>query len=529
MVRGFDPLRKSTCDYSLIFSCGVEQRQLVGLITQRSTVRVRPPRPENYIFLSVVQALWNNPLPFRTRKLNILALTILHLCGKISHRRETNLNMNNEEITEKLNTDNNLLDTMESLIEEFSPKEILERGEIVDGTVISIQNNGLVIDLGQKSEGFVPKNEMKSLTNPESYEKGKQIITYVIFPETQEGTILLSVDRARGEQGWKTLDTARQEGKTLVGKIVDSNKGGAVVECEGVQGFVPLSQLIGPARELYTPSGPPKPGFIGMSIEFRITELNRRRNRAIFSERAALEAVKMKLKSERIKELNVGDVVKGKVLGTSKFGVFVEMDGADGLIHISELSWDTVLDQENFVQIGTILDVQIIKIDHENLRIALSLKRLQPEPWDMISGDVSVGTIMKGTITKLASFGAFARVKGGLEGLIHLSELSYEKVDIPSDVVSEGQEVEVKIIKIEEERKRLGLSLLLDKDVEDSSDEEEKDTSTANIEKTSEINEIENEDDAQQDKNLEETQTVSKADNDESNDAEDSSEEDKVE
>ena len=436
--------------------------------------------------------------------------------------------MNNEEIIEKLNTNNNLLDTMESLIEEFSPKEILERGEIVDGTVISIQNNGLVIDLGQKSEGFIPKNEMKSLTNPESYEKGKQIITYVIFPETQEGTILLSVDRARGEQGWKTLDTARQEGKTLVGKIVDSNKGGAVVECEGVQGFVPLSQLIGPARELYTPSGPPKSGFIGMSIEFRITELNRRRNRAIFSERAALEAVKLKLKSERIKELNVGDVVKGKVLGTSKFGVFVEMDGADGLIHISELSWDTVLDPENFVQIGTTLDVQIIKIDLENLRIALSLKRLQPEPWEMISGDVSVGTIMKGTITKLASFGAFARVKGGLEGLIHLSELSYDKIDIPSDVVREGQEVEVKIIKIEEERKRLGLSLLLDKEIEEITNEADKDPSVENVEDSSLPGEIENEDD-QQDKNDEEMETVNKVDTEETNqEFDDSQEEDKA-
>ena len=422
--------------------------------------------------------------------------------------------MNKEEITEKLNSDNNLLDTMESLIEEFSPKEILERGEIVDGTVISIQDNGLVIDLGQKSEGFVPKNEMKSLTNPESYEKGKQIITYVIFPETQEGTILLSVDRARGEQGWKTLDTARQEGKTLIGKIVDSNKGGAVVECEGVQGFVPLSQLIGPARELYTPSGPPKAGFIGMSIEFRITELNRRRNRAIFSERAALEAVKLKLKSERIKELNVGDVVKGKVLGTSKFGVFVEMNGADGLIHISELSWDTVLDPENFVQIGTTLDVQIIKIDLENLRIALSLKRLQPEPWEMISGDVSVGTIMQGTITKLASFGAFARVKGGLEGLIHLSELSYEKIDLPSDVVSEGQEVEVKIIKIEEERKRLGLSLLLDKEIEDESGDSDNDESTVN-EFKNEVDDNLNEVPEGLDSSQEESEDMDKSDSEE--------------
>ena len=392
---------------------------------------------------------------------------------------------------------NPAIDTMESLIEEFSPKEILERGEIVDGTVINIQDNGLVIDLGQKSEGFVPKNEMRSLTNPEIYEKGKSLITYVIFPETQEGTILLSVDRARGEQGWKTLDVARQEGKTLIGKIVDSNKGGAVVECEGVQGFVPLSQLIGPARELYTPSGPPKPGFIGMAVEFRITELNRRRNRAIFSERAALEAVKLKLKSERIKDLNVGDIVKGKVLGTSKFGVFVEMDGADGLIHISELSWDTVLDPENFVQIGTSLDVQIIKIDLENLRIALSLKRLQPEPWEMISSDVSVGTIMKGTITKLASFGAFARVKGGLEGLIHLSELSYDKIDVPSDVVREGQEAEVKIIKIEEERKRLGLSLLLDKEVVEHAlnEGQSSQNSENNTEENSEINTEESSDD----------------------------------
>ena len=203
-----------------------------------------------------------------------------------------------------------------------------------------------------------------------------------------------------------------------------------------------------------------------MDIEFRITELNRRRNRAIFSERAALEAVKKKVKSERIKELTVGDVVDGRVLGTSKFGIFVEMDGADGLVHISEMSWDTVLDPEKFVEIGTMLKVQVIKIDIENLRIALSLKRLQPEPWDQISSEINIGNIMPGTITKLASFGAFARVKGGLEGLIHLSELSYDKIETPNEIVREGQEVQVKIIRIEEERKRLGLSLLLDKEAE---------------------------------------------------------------
>ena len=149
------------------------------------------------------------------------------------------------------------------------------------------------------------------------------------------------------------------------------------------------------------------------------------------------------------------------------------MDGADGLIHISELSWDTVMDPENFVQIGTTLDVQIIKIDLENLRIALSLKRLQPEPWDQISSEINVGKIMPGTITKLASFGAFARVQGGLEGLIHLSELSYDKIEQPNEVVEEGQKVEVKIIRIEQERKRLGLSLLLDKEVTPEEESEE--------------------------------------------------------
>ena len=357
-------------------------------------------------------------------------------------------------------------DTMESLLEEFSPKEIVQRGDIVDGAIVSFEPSGLVIDLGRKSEGFVPRGEMKSLSNLDNYEFGDTLISYVIHPETTDGTILLSVDRAKGEQGWKILDSARKDGTTLLGKIIDSNKGGAVVECEGIQGFVPLSQLIGPARELYQPSGPPKPGFIGMPIEFRITELNRRRNRAIFSERAALEAIKKKLKAVRIKDFKVNDIVKGRVLGTSKFGVFVEMDGADGLIHISELSWDTVMDPENFVEIGTELDVQIINIDIENLRIALSLKRMQPEPWDRLSSDINVGNVMKGSITKLASFGAFARVKGGLEGLIHLSELSYDKIEHPGQIVKEGQEVDVKIIRIEEERKRLGLSLLLDKNLE---------------------------------------------------------------
>ena len=351
--------------------------------------------------------------------------------------------------------------TMEDLLEEYLPSKVLRRGEIIDGKVMSRKAEGMLVDIGYKSEGFVPTKEMRSLGETlDELNVGDEIIAYVVNPEGNEGSSILSIDRARGEQGWRVLEKAMENNETCKGVITGSNRGGAVVESEGVQGFVPLSQLVGPARELYVPGGePPKEGFIGMEVEFKIIELNRRRNRAIFSERAALQAWKQIQKMRLVQELTEGEIRKGRVAGISNFGAFVDLGGADGLIHISELSWEPVKSPDEIVTVGEEIDVFVLRVDRENLKIALSLRRLQPEPWDDIETKFSVGQTVTGTVTKLANFGAFARIDRGIEGLIHISELAHQVIKHPRDVVNEGDELELKIIRIEPERRRLGLSL----------------------------------------------------------------------
>jgi small subunit ribosomal protein S1 len=351
--------------------------------------------------------------------------------------------------------------TMEDLLDEYLPSKVLRRGEIIDGRVMSRKAEGMLVDIGYKSEGFVPTKEMRSLGEASGeLSVGDEIIAYVVNPEGNEGSSILSIDRARGEQGWRVLEKAMDNNETCKGVITGSNRGGAVVESEGVQGFVPLSQLVGPARELYVPGGePPKEGFIGMEVEFKIIELNRRRNRAIFSERAALQAWKQIQKMRLVQELTEGEIRKGRVAGISNFGAFVDLGGADGLIHISELSWEPVKSPDEIVTVGTEIDVFVLRVDRENLKIALSLRRLQPEPWDEIETKFAVGQTVTGTVTKLANFGAFARIDRGIEGLIHISELAHQVIKHPRDVVNEGDELELKIIRIEPERRRLGLSL----------------------------------------------------------------------
>lgn len=352
--------------------------------------------------------------------------------------------------------------TMADLLDLYVPSKALRRGEIIDGKVMSKTGEGLLVNIGYKSEGLVPGREMRTL-GPEGVEElgiGDEIIAYVINPEGPDGSSILSIDRARGEQGWRILEKSMESDETVKGKIIGSNRGGAVVESEGVQGFIPLSQLIGPARELYVPGGePPKEGFIGMEVEFKIVELNRRRNRAIFSERASLQAWKQIQKMRLVQELNEGEIRRGRVAGISNFGAFVDLGGADGLIHISELSWEPIKSPEEVVTVGDEIDVFILKVDRENLKIALSLRRLKPEPWDEVENKFEVGQTVNGVVTKLANFGAFARIDAGIEGLIHISELSHQVIKHPRDVVNEGDELKLKIIRIEPDRRRLGLSL----------------------------------------------------------------------
>ena len=398
-------------------------------------------------------------------------------------------------MTNKTEENGQAPDLMEELLSSNPPKKPLRRGEIIDGKIMEINDEGLLLNIGHKSEGIVPTREMRSFTKVDydTLEEGSEVVALVINPEDDDGATILSVDKARGERGWRVLEKAKEEDKAVDGVIIGSNRGGAVVQAEDVQGFIPLSQLVGPARELFVPKKEnAKDGFIGMKITFKIFELNRRRNRAIFSEKAVLQQERAQKKQELIETLQVGNILKGRIVGVSTFGAFVDIGGADGLIHISELSWDPVSSPADIVTVGTEMDVYVVKIDKENLKIALSLKRLTPEPWEIIKDELVVGRKIIAKVTKITTFGAFVRTEQGVEGLVHVSEISNQELGSVEDiesVINVGQSLDLTIVNVDAERKRLGLSL-----ISSAKPEEHEEVQVASVAEDSQTNSEENSD-----------------------------------
>jgi small subunit ribosomal protein S1 len=367
-------------------------------------------------------------------------------------------------------TQDNSPQDMQQLIEEMDFK-VLRRGEVVEGSVMRVDSDGIFLDIGHKEEGFVPMGEMKTISKEEMVvlSEGDSLIAFVMRPDSKDGPIL-SVDRARGEEGWRDIQKLMDQDEPVDGVIAGFNRGGCILEVANVQGFVPMSQLITISRDLFKQEPSEEGGasvsedsvgkdLIGKTLTVKVLEVNRSRNRAIFSERSALQKQRDEQKAELIEKLEEGEVRKGIVTGISNFGAFVDLGGADGLIHISEMSWSMVGSPEDLVKVGEELDVYVLRIDRETMKIALSLRRLQPEPWETILERYQVGDVVDATVTKIANFGAFARLEDSIEGLIHITELSDAVITNPNEVVSEGQEIKVKILKIELERKRLGLSL----------------------------------------------------------------------
>ena len=378
----------------------------------------------------------------------------------------------------------NMAELLDS-VEDIKP---LRRGDIVEGMVMRADPDGILVNIGHKAEGIVPPRETRTLGEDayRNLEVGDQIVAFVIRPESGESAAILSIDRAVGERGWKTLEKLLEAGETVDGKILGFNRGGAIVEVEGVQGFVPMSQLVTVPRDVFSAnrqepaeeapsssegdseseaeesresSGPTFDDFVGEELKMKVLEVNRPRNRAIFSERQAVRERREAEKAKLIEELQVGEVRTGKVTGVSNFGAFVDLGGADGLVHISEMSWDNIRSPSDLVKVGDEVKVYVLKVDAENRKIALSLRRLEPEPWDTIHERFHVDDVVDGVVTKLTNFGAFARIEGSVEGLIHISELANRRIAHPRDVVQEGDEVKLKILRIEPERRRMGLSL----------------------------------------------------------------------
>ncbi|MEX2159443.1 MAG: S1 RNA-binding domain-containing protein [Dehalococcoidia bacterium] len=352
---------------------------------------------------------------------------------------------------------------MAALLEESSEFKSPQRGDIVEGIAMGWDRDGLLVDIGAKSEGVVPRNEMQSFA-PDAESKiqpGAKILVFIVQPDAAEGQILLSLDRARGERGWHVLQERFESGETFEGPVTGHNKGGLLVNVEGVNAFVPLSQLVGvrPDRNREDGGVSSLAEAVGKQLRLKVIEINRRRNRVILSERAALQEWRMAQKERLIEELHEGDIRRGRISSVRNFGVFVDLGGADGLAHLSELSWERDKTPAELFNVGDEVDVYITKIDPENKKIALSLRRANPSKWEAVVSKFREGQVVTGLVTKLVTFGAFARIEGPVEGLIHVSELVDRRIGHPKEVTREGDLLPLKIVRIERDRHRLGLSL----------------------------------------------------------------------
>ncbi|HKZ50149.1 MAG TPA: S1 RNA-binding domain-containing protein [Dehalococcoidia bacterium] len=347
---------------------------------------------------------------------------------------------------------------MQDLLDERPTTRPLRRGEIVEGEVVGTGREGLIVDIGAKAEGIVPPQEMRTLSKEEvsALRPGQKILVSIVKISNREEPILLSLDRAREERGWRLLQTYMEQGDALEALVTGHNRGGLLVEVEGVQGFVPLSQVEGvradEAERVLTDRA-------GSTIRLKVLELNRRRNRVILSERAALQEWRSQRREQLLEELQEGEIRHGRITSVQDFGLFIDLGGADGLAPISELAWDRSRPLDEAFKVGQELDIYILKVDQENKKIALSLRRAQPGRWEEIADRYQVGQVVVGQVTKLVDFGAFARISGGLEGLIHISEISDRRLGHPKEVMQERDIVPVKVIRIDRERHRIALSL----------------------------------------------------------------------
>ncbi len=337
----------------------------------------------------------------------------------------------------------------------------LKYGDVLEGIVMQLDRDEVLVDIGSKSEGIIPNKELSSLGDAErkALSSGDTVLVFVVQPENADGHAVLSIDRARQEKSWRILQQKYEASEVIEAIVKNYNKGGLLVDLDGVRGFVPASQV----TEIRGGDEASKQGdmarLIGMSIPLKVIEINRHRNRLILSERQAIQERRDAMKERLIGTLKEGEVRKGRVSSICDFGAFVDIGGADGLVHLSELSWSRVRHPSEVLKIGEEVEVYVLGINEDERKIALSLKRTQAEPWTRVAAQYEVGQLVKGTVTQLANFGAFARIQDGIEGLIHVSELSDDRVAHPRNVVKEGDEMTLRIIRIDPQRRRMGLSL----------------------------------------------------------------------
>ncbi|HWX87750.1 MAG TPA: 30S ribosomal protein S1, partial [Solirubrobacteraceae bacterium] len=328
-----------------------------------------------------------------------------------------------------------------------------EEGEVVTGNVVRIDKDEVLVDIGYKSEGVIPANELsirKSVDPREEVSLGEEVDAMVLTKEDQDGRLIMSKKRARFEKAWRRIEAAAESGEPVIGSVIEVVKGGLIIDL-GVRGFLPAS-LVDIRRV------PNLDEYLGGQIETKVIELNRSRNNVVLSRRAVLEEERKEVRQQILDRLQPGLVVEGQISNIVDFGAFVDLDGIDGLIHISELSWSHVNHPSEILNIGDTVQVKVLDIDRDRQRISLGLKQTQEDPWQRIVDTYNMGDELAGKVTKVVTFGAFVEVLDGVEGLVHISELAGHHVESPREIVHPGDEIRVKILEIDSERRRLSLS-----------------------------------------------------------------------
>ena len=330
----------------------------------------------------------------------------------------------------------------------------INEGEVVHGTVVRVDKDEVLVDIGYKSEGVIPVSELsiRRSVNPEDEVGiGEEIDALVLTKEDAEGRLILSKKRARFELAWKTIEQKAETGEAIDGRVIEVVKGGLILDL-GVRGFLPASLVdIRRVQDLDE--------FLGQTLRCKVIELNRSRNNVVLSRRAVLEDERKEQRQQILDRLQPGDVVEGQISNIVDFGAFVDLDGMDGLIHISEISWSHVNHPSEVLEIGQTVSVKVLDIDRDRQRISLGLKQTQSDPWQQVLDQYSEGDVVEGKVTKVVTFGAFVEIMPGVEGLVHISELAQHHVENPREVVAQGDSVQAKIIEVDPERRRLSLSL----------------------------------------------------------------------
>jgi len=353
---------------------------------------------------------------------------------------------------------------MEALLkEEGMTLDFPQPGEIRNGVIASVDQNQILVSVGAKSEGVITGRELEQIPAADraAFQIGAEIPVFVLAAEDANGNIVLSYTRALEQQGWQEVEKLLEADEVYSSKVIGFNKGGLIVSVHDLRGFVPASQ-IGMLRRMAITGDTPEQRWgkmVGEPINVRVIEVDRNRRRLILSERAASTETRQSLKERVIEELKEGETRGGRVTSLADFGAFVNINGADGLVHLSEISWERVQHPSEVLEVGQEVKVKIINIDREKKRIGLSLRALTEDPWAKKIEKFKVGQLVEGVVTRLTKFGAFARLEGDVEGLIHISEIGETRIEHPKERLHEGEVVTLRIIRIDPEQRRIGLSL----------------------------------------------------------------------